>query len=109
VVTGRKIVDEAEALRCLKRQVASGWPLAAWARSRGIDARSLNVWRVNLGRRSAARAGLVELVLSPEEGSLRGQGAGARYLLEIGSVRVAFGDDFSGDSLRRIAEALGGC
>jgi hypothetical protein len=111
MATGRKIVDEADARRCLKQQVASGRPLAAWARSRGIDARSLNLWRVNLERWSATRArgGLVELVPSREDGSPRGQGVGARYLLEVGTVRVAFGDDFTADSLRRIVGALGAC
>lgn len=109
MATGRKIVDEADAQRCLKRQVASGRPLAAWATSRGIDARSLNLWRVNLERRSAARAGLVELVPLAEEVGPPAPGGRARYLLEVGRVRVAFGDDFSADSLRRIVGALGAC
>ena len=70
----RRIQEELEARRCLLAVAASGRPLAEWARENGIDGRSLNAWRVNLGRREAnaakprpakapvrhARSGLVE-------------------------------------------------
>lgn len=69
----RKIRSEADARRCLAAAAQSGVPRVAWAQEHGIDARSLNAWRVNLARgrhdterqpSSAATPGLrlVELV-----------------------------------------------
>ena len=50
---GRKIRDEAEAQQCLDRVAASHLTRVAWARQQGIDARSLNAWRLILERRQA--------------------------------------------------------
>lgn len=47
----RKITDEREAQRCLAAAKAAGGTIKQWARAHGIDARSLNAWRMNLGRR----------------------------------------------------------
>ena len=46
----RKIRGEADARRCLAAAAESGVPRVAWAQEHGIDARSLNAWRVNLAR-----------------------------------------------------------
>ena len=46
----RKIRGEADARRCLAAAAQSGGPRVAWAQEHGIDARSLNAWRVNLAR-----------------------------------------------------------
>ena len=48
---GRKIVDEADAHACLNAVAESCQPRAAWARAHGVDARSLNAWRLILERR----------------------------------------------------------
>lgn len=69
-MAGRKIKDEAEAKDCLSRVAASGQSRVVWARAHGIDARSLNAWRLNLGRGGRRQAAandadglrLVELV-----------------------------------------------
>jgi transposase-like protein len=72
----RKIRSEADARRCLAAAAQSGVPRVAWAQEHGIDARSLNAWRVNLARvgrdtgrqpSAAATPGLrlVELVAAP--------------------------------------------
>ena len=91
----RRVDDELEARRCLQAVAASGRSLGAWAREQGIDGRSLNAWRVNLGRRenSAARptkapvkqvrGGLVELVPTSRPTALGGTG------IAVGLVGVA--------------------
>lgn len=62
-MAGRKILDEREARELLEQVAESGADRATWARSRGVDARSLNAWRLNLARREPARSlRLVELV-----------------------------------------------
>lgn len=112
----RRIEEELEARRCLQAVAASGRPLAAWAREHGIDGRSLNAWRVNLGRREAsvartraagqARSGLVELVPSSRPSATRGA---ERYVLEVDGARVEFGEDFQDETLRRIVTVLRAC
>jgi len=46
----RKIQDENDARECIARMKKSGLALAHWARSAGIDGRSLHAWNVNLAR-----------------------------------------------------------
>lgn len=50
---GRKIRDEADAQSCLNAAAESKLYRVDWARSNGVDARSLNAWRVALERRAA--------------------------------------------------------
>ena len=45
----RKLKGAAEARSALAAVEASGLSRAAWAHAHGIDARSLNAWRINLG------------------------------------------------------------
>lgn len=68
-MAARKVRDEADARMLLDAAERSGEPRARWCQSAGVDARSLNAWRLNLARRSGSRSnkapvGLVELVLS---------------------------------------------
>lgn len=102
----RKIRDEADARKCLAGVERAGGDSVAWAREHGVDARSLNAWRVNLGRRGTKRRGpplsLVELVPPT-------QAATARYALEVGGVRVEFDDGFAPETLRRVVAALRPC
>lgn len=116
----RKVRDEVEARALLGKVVASGRPLAAWARAHGIDGRSLNLWRVNLGRRAAepVRAArrtrvvglteprFVELVArsAPEPAPLA-----ARYAVIVGDVRVELDDAFREDTLARLVATLRAC
>jgi hypothetical protein len=48
-MSARKIQDETEARECITKE--SGLTLAQWARSAGIDGRSLHAGNVNLARR----------------------------------------------------------
>ncbi len=69
----------------------------------GVDGRSLNAWRINLGRRRTmgeTRPALVELEPAPTSNE------SARYALVVGDARVEFGDACSVDTLRRVVEAL---
>jgi hypothetical protein len=53
---GQKITTEDEARRCLRAAKAAGQTPGEWARAHGIDGRSLNMFRVNLDRRSRSTA-----------------------------------------------------
>jgi hypothetical protein len=115
-VERRKIGSEREARRCLTAVKGSGLSLKEWARSRGIDGRSLHAWQMNLERWSGQSAGkrprakkatssrmrLVELVASSATSS-------SRYVVRVGSVSVEFGDDFEDGTLRRVVEVLRSC
>jgi hypothetical protein len=124
----RKVTNEAEARRALAAAKAARRPPREWAREHGIDARSLNLWRVNLERRDARRASrrsvralgqpqLVELVptrsveaaatmtTSPSASN----SGGPVYVLEVAGARVTFGDDVTTATLRRVVEVLRSC
>jgi len=75
---GRKVHDESEARRFLDAVARSGLERATWAHQHGIDARSLNAWRLVLARKKRAAdtspLRLVELVPStapPDSSSIR--------------------------------------
>ena len=103
----RRIKNEADARACLAAVKASRGDLAGWARIHGVDARSLNAWHMNLARGRAGvapqrRSPLVELVVAQPSRA-------ARYSLEIEGARLEFGDDCSGDTLRRVVMVLRSC
>lgn len=109
---GRKIDDEADARRCLSAAKRAGKSAGEWARSQGIDGRSLHAWSVNLHRGRASKAlpkptkptSLVELVPRTVVGNPR-----ARYVLEVAGVRLEFDDEASPATLRRVVEVLRSC
>ena len=104
----RKIKDDTDARACLAAVRQSGGDLVAWAREHGVDARSLNAWRFNLGRgarakrRMAGKLDLVELVPASTEG-------GARYVVDLGTARIELDEQCSADALERIVRALRAC
>lgn len=106
-MAGRRISTEQEARRCLAAAGAARDGLAAWARSHGVDGRSLNAWRVNLERRSLPRPHaapkLIELV--PATAAV----SSARYVLHIDGVGLELGDDFNEQTLRRLVHLLRSC
>jgi len=99
----RKIASEAEARRCLAAVESSALTLADWARAEGIDGRSLNMWRLNLARKTdeASVPRLVELVSSAPRAS--------GYVVRCGPFTVELGDDFNQDTLLRILEVVAAC
>ena len=119
MLVGRKIEDEAEAVRCLRAAECEGMSVGVWARAHGVDGRSLHAWRMNIARRgtkapvrrrkaapkaSSTAHALVELV--PAATAIAGSG---RYAVVVGSARVEFGDDVSVATLRRVLEVLRSC
>ncbi len=52
-MAGRKVVDASNAQFCLAAAAASGLSGRDWAHENGVDARSLHVWRMILGRKWA--------------------------------------------------------
>jgi transposase-like protein len=119
LAVGRKIEDERDALRCLRKVGHAGLSVGEWARAHGIDGRSLHAWRIAIARRGVparhrkarakserAELALVELVPAapiPERDSA------GRYVLVVGAARIEFGDDVSVATLRRVFEALRSC
>jgi transposase-like protein len=107
-MAGRKVGSEQEARRCLAAARAAGERAGDWARTHGIDGRSLNAWRVNLERRGTPRPRaaprLVELVPTTTRSATV-----ARYVLHVGGVELELGDDFHEDTVRRLVQVLLSC
>ena len=106
----RKIRDEQDARNCLAAATASGLPRAQWARDHGIDGRSLNGWRVALGRRDAR----VEKSVTFTE--LVPTAPVSAKPIAVSWLRVCAGDcvvevptDFDDDHLRRVLKAALAC
>ena len=107
---GRKIADETDAHACLEAAMRSGLPRAEWARAHGVDARSLNAWRLNLERRSAGVAEppelrLVELV---SEAAPR-QPVGSGVHLVLGDLVVEVDRGFDAGTLARVLDVAAPC
>jgi hypothetical protein len=85
---------------------ASGVDASEWARREGVDARSLNMWRLNLARRSPAPR-LVELVAATRAAAQ--PPVNTRYVVRRGEFAVEFGGDFEQDTLFRILEVVAAC
>jgi transposase-like protein len=108
-MAGRKIFNEQDARRCLAAVKSSRSDLGSWARSHGIDGRSLNLWRANLERRGAPRRRLVtpqlvELVPASPAREVR-----RAYVLNIRGVELEVSDGFDEQSLRRLVGLLKSC
>lgn len=99
----RKVRDAFDARACLADAAASGSPRAVWARSHGVDPRSLNAWRVNLarGRRSVAPLRLVELVPTDDDRP--------SFVVRVGVFTVEVDAGFEPSSLRRLLEVVASC
>jgi hypothetical protein len=108
-MAGRKIVDEADARACLGAVASSGRTRVDWARAHGVDARSLNAWRMNLERRERLVQDrplrLVELVqptATPRPG-----GSGVR--VRAGGVVVELDRDFDMEVLVAVLDVVAPC
>jgi hypothetical protein len=107
---GRKIADETDAHACLEAASRSGLPRAEWARAHGVDARSLNAWRLNLQRRSAVEREpttlrLVELVGEGRPATT--QASGVRLVVDDLVVEVDRG--FDAGTLGRVFDLVAPC
>lgn len=99
----RKIRDREDARACLEAAAASGIPRAAWAHANGVDARSLNAWRISMERTvRKPELRLVELVALD-------QAPGRSFRVSCGSLSVEVEDGFDADALRRLLRVVASC
>lgn len=102
----RKLKDESEARSALAAVAASGQARVAWAHANGVNARSLNAWRLVLERRDRARGRgglrLVELVVPPATPA-------ARYRVCVGELAVEVDEHFDSETLRRLLVVVSTC
>ena len=106
----RKITDETDAHACLEAAQRSGLPRTEWARAHGVDARSLNAWRMNLERRGQqgppeSQLRLVELVSG--EAPVTSAGSGVR--LVVGDLVVEVDRGFDPGTLGRVLDVVAPC
>lgn len=114
-MAGRKIRDEKDARRCMAAAMKAGLNEGDWARSHGIDGRSLFAWSKNLARGDHSRGGkrlapkarrrkpkMVELVSS-------GQSESARYVVRCGKLTVEFDERFDEGTLARVLKIVAAC
>lgn len=101
----RKIRNAADAQECLAAAAANGQPPTDWARANGVDARSLNCWRLGPPKRTPREVQLVELVPTPAATTVP---APSRYLVHTGEfsieVDASFDPQILGKLLRVVAE-----
>jgi hypothetical protein len=102
---GRKVRDARDAEACLAAAAASGRARARWAQDNGVDARSLNAWRLNLKRdRPSSAMQVVELVARE-----RLVTPPARYVVLCGDLGIEVDDRFDEDVLRRLIGVVASC
>lgn len=107
VIGRRKVHDHDDAEELLDEWEASGLEFRTFCARSGVDGRSLQCWRQNLGRRqaSAALPHVVELV---RPGRPAPKGA-ATYRVVVGDVAVEVGDAFREDTLARLLAVVARC
>lgn len=102
----RKIRNENDAKTCLAEAAQSGLECTAWARAHGIDARSLNAWRLALARRDSAGTPapirFIELVAPRAEPA-------AVYPVHVGRFEVRVPAHFDEACLVRLLRAVASC
>lgn len=103
---GRKILDEADARACLDAARASGLTRTEWAHDNGVNARSLNAWRLNLDRRDAPSRPVDFLELVPATASSSPR---PRLRVRHGDLVVEVPADFDDDHLLRVLRVVAAC
>ncbi len=104
-MAGRRIRDTSDAQACLEAAAGSGMKRAEWARANGIDARSSNAWRLNLGRpASKAMSGLRLVELVPDEPPVA-----APFRVACGPYAIEVPSAFDEAALARLLGAVAGC
>lgn len=106
-MTRRTIRDAEDARRCLAAAEESGLGRAAWAQANGVNARSLNAWRLNLeraeGKEPALR--LVELVAAAPSAPP----PAVEYRVRCGPFTVEVDEAFDDHALGRLLRVVAGC
>ncbi len=102
-MTRRKIRDAEDARTCLDRASRSGLGRAAWARAHGVDARSLNAWRLNLAWKLESKPTLRLVELVPPPRPL------ASYRVRCGPFEVEVDETFDDEVLGRLLSVMARC
>ncbi len=101
----RKVRDEREARGLLGELRDSGLGMSEFCARAGVDGRSLNCWRVNLGRRDAEGVGVrppAAAVRFLQVLGVHPPGRQAVYRLRVGRVVIEVDDDFEETTLGRL-------
>src|SRR5262245_34760113 len=105
-MVGRKVRDAADAAQLLDAAEASDLERADWARRHGISPRSLNAWRLILGRHRREGPSLRVVALGPETGTAKGH---APLVVRYGAFSVEVDASFDENLLRRVLTAVASC
>jgi hypothetical protein len=105
-MVGRKVTDADEARALLDEQQRSGLPPAGFARSRGIDGRSLNAWRMNLARGASPPSKALQLI---ELVATTSQQEHPVLTVRCGPFSVDVPSRFDQDDLARLLDVLAAC
>ncbi len=104
----RRVRDERDAWELLGDWRESDLELPEFCAQRGIDGRSLNCWRLNLGAQAPSQEEpdlrLVEVVGHQAAPTRR-----AVYRLSVDDVVIELDDDFQEDTLVRLLRVAGAC
>ena len=109
---GRRIADEHDARSCLEAAACSGLTRREWAHANGVDARSLNAWRVNLERRAADSVAsplrLVELV-SRDEPTATPKPLASGVRIEVDGLVIQLDRRFDSEVLLKVLDLVAPC
>ena len=109
---GRRIANERDARSCLEAVASSGLNRREWAHAHGVDARSLNAWRVNLERRAAASVAsplrLVELV-AREDPAATPRSLASGVGIEVGGLVIQLDRGFDSEVLLEVLDLVAPC
>ena len=109
---GRRITDERDARSCLEAVARSGLTRREWAHAHGVDARSLNAWRVNLERRAAASMNaplrLVELV-AREDPTATPKPLASGVRIEVDGLLIQLDRGFDSEVLVKVLDLVAPC
>ena len=109
---GRRIADEHDALSRLEAVASSGLTRRVWAHAHGVDARSLNAWRLNLERRSAASMTaplrVVELV-AREEPAASPKSVASGVRIEVDGLVIHLDRGFDSEVLLEVLDLVAPC
>ena len=107
---GRKVRDESEARRLLEAVARSGLERAVWARQHGINARSLNAWRLVLARKDRGARQHEEEPSSVEFLELiptvRDESPLTALAVRVGDVLIDVPADFDDEHLHRLLQVV---
>lgn len=110
---GRRIADEHDARSCLEAVASSGLTRRDWAHAHGVDARSLNAWRVNLERRAAASMNtplrLIELVAREDESSVPTRSAASGVRIKVDGLVIQLDRGFDSEVLLKVLDLVAPC